>query len=146
MLCMIPSVSHPDAPPAEAVGRMMPFNEALVQAGALIALDGCSLTCEGRAWRVWLWKDDRDQWAVHRGGRRDRQRWDDPGELDGRSGRMGQAVPRLGRRCDRGSRGVREVGFPLPTSSRPQITPRCAQIDTRQRIATVHQENMMKYI
>jgi hypothetical protein len=40
MLCMIPSVSQPDAPPAEAVGRMMPFNEALVQASALIALDG----------------------------------------------------------------------------------------------------------
>jgi hypothetical protein len=40
MLCMIPSVYQPDAPPAEAVARMMPFNEALVQAGALIALDG----------------------------------------------------------------------------------------------------------
>jgi hypothetical protein len=40
MMCMIPSVYQPDAPPAEAVARMMTFNEALVQAGALIALDG----------------------------------------------------------------------------------------------------------
>ena len=51
MMFMIPRVYQPDAPPgeraeegdappAEAVARMMPFNEALVQAGALIALDG----------------------------------------------------------------------------------------------------------
>ena len=40
MMCMIPSVYQPDAPPAEAVARMMTFNEALVHAGALIALDG----------------------------------------------------------------------------------------------------------
>ena len=40
MMFMIPSVYQPDAPPAEAVARMMTFNEALVQAGALIALDG----------------------------------------------------------------------------------------------------------
>ena len=48
---VIPSVYHPDAPPgeraedgdappAEDVARMMMFNEALVQAGALVALDG----------------------------------------------------------------------------------------------------------
>jgi hypothetical protein len=29
-----------DAPPAEAVVRMMPFNEELVNAGALVVLDG----------------------------------------------------------------------------------------------------------
>jgi hypothetical protein len=40
MLFMIPSVYQPDAPPAEAVARTMMFNEALVQAGTLIALDG----------------------------------------------------------------------------------------------------------
>ena len=40
MMVMIPSVYQPDAPPAEAVARMMTLNEALVQAGALIALDG----------------------------------------------------------------------------------------------------------
>jgi hypothetical protein len=51
MMVMIPSVCQPDAPPgeraeagdaspAEAGARMMTFNEELVQAGALIALDG----------------------------------------------------------------------------------------------------------
>jgi hypothetical protein len=40
MLCMISSVYQPDAPPAEAVARMMMSNEAAVNVGALIALDG----------------------------------------------------------------------------------------------------------
>jgi hypothetical protein len=51
MMFMIPRVYQPDtppgeraedgdAPPAEAVARMMKFNEELVTAGALIALDG----------------------------------------------------------------------------------------------------------
>jgi hypothetical protein len=51
MMFMIPRVYQPDAlpgeraeegyaPPAEAVARMMQFNETLVNAGALIALDG----------------------------------------------------------------------------------------------------------
>jgi hypothetical protein len=51
MMLMIPKVYQPDtppgeraeegyAPPAEAVARMMQFNQELVQAGALIALDG----------------------------------------------------------------------------------------------------------
>jgi hypothetical protein len=51
MMFMIPRVYQPDAPPggraeegdappAEAVARIMKFTEALVQAGALIALDG----------------------------------------------------------------------------------------------------------
>jgi hypothetical protein len=51
MMCRIPSVyqadappgeraEEGDAPPAEAVVRMMPFNEELVNAGALIALNG----------------------------------------------------------------------------------------------------------
>ena len=51
MMMMIPRVYQPDtppgekagegfAPPAEAVARMMKFNEKLVKAGALIALDG----------------------------------------------------------------------------------------------------------
>lgn len=51
MMFMIPRVYQPDtppseraeegyAPPAEAVARMMQFNEELVTAGVLIALDG----------------------------------------------------------------------------------------------------------
>jgi len=51
MMVMIPRVYQPDAPPgekagdgfappAEAVAKMMKFNEELVKAGALIALDG----------------------------------------------------------------------------------------------------------
>jgi hypothetical protein len=51
MMFMIPRVYQPDTPPgeraeegyapsAEAVARMMKFNEELVTAGALIALDG----------------------------------------------------------------------------------------------------------
>ena len=40
MMFMIPRVYQPDAPPAEAVARMMTFNEELVTAGTLIALDG----------------------------------------------------------------------------------------------------------
>jgi hypothetical protein len=51
MMLMIPRVYQPDTPPgeraeegytppAEAVARMMQFNQELVQAGALIALDG----------------------------------------------------------------------------------------------------------
>ena len=51
MLMMIPRVYQPDAPPgekagegfappAEAVAKMMKFNEELANAGALIALDG----------------------------------------------------------------------------------------------------------
>ena len=51
MMMMIPRVYQPDAPPsekagegfappAEAVARMMKFNEELANAGALIALDG----------------------------------------------------------------------------------------------------------
>jgi len=50
-MMMIPRVYQPDtppgekagegfAPPAEAVARMMKFNEELTKAGALIALDG----------------------------------------------------------------------------------------------------------
>jgi len=51
MMVMIPSVYQPDAPPGEraeagdappteAGARMMQFNKELVQAGALMALDG----------------------------------------------------------------------------------------------------------
>ncbi len=51
MMFMIPKVYQPDtppaeragkgfAPPAEAVAKMMKFNEELAKAGALIALDG----------------------------------------------------------------------------------------------------------
>jgi hypothetical protein len=39
-LFMISRLDQPDAPPAEAVARMMKFNEELVKADALIALDG----------------------------------------------------------------------------------------------------------
>jgi hypothetical protein len=60
-MVMIPSVDQPDAPdappgeraeeryapPAEAVARMIQFNEALVQAGTLIALDGLHPSSRG---------------------------------------------------------------------------------------------------
>jgi hypothetical protein len=58
MMVMIPSVDQPDAPPgeraeeryappAEAVARMMQFNEELVKAGTLIALDGLHPSSRG---------------------------------------------------------------------------------------------------
>ena len=54
MMFMIPRVYQPDAPPGEAVARMTQFNEALVKAGALIALDalhprarGARVACVG---------------------------------------------------------------------------------------------------
>jgi hypothetical protein len=47
-----------DAPPAEASARMMTFNEKLVQAGALIALDG--LHPRSRGARVACSAADRD--------------------------------------------------------------------------------------
>ena len=65
MMFMIPRVYQPDAPPgeraeegdappAEAVARMMQFNEALVQAGALIALDGLHPSLSGARARLWV--------------------------------------------------------------------------------------------
>src|SRR5258708_2541151 len=58
MLMMIPRVYQPGtpageragegfAPPAEAVAKMMKFNEELAQAGALIALDGLHPAAKG---------------------------------------------------------------------------------------------------
>jgi hypothetical protein len=58
MMFMIPRVYQPDtppgeragegfAPPAEAVARMMKFNEELAKAGALIALDGLHPNTKG---------------------------------------------------------------------------------------------------
>jgi hypothetical protein len=58
MMFMIPRVYQPDtppgerageefAPPAEAVARMMKFNEELAKAGALIALDGLQPISKG---------------------------------------------------------------------------------------------------
>jgi hypothetical protein len=63
MMFMIPRVYQPDAPPggraeegdappAEAVARIMKFNEALVQAGALIALAGLHPRSGARVSRV----------------------------------------------------------------------------------------------
>ena len=57
---------------------------------------------EEHACRVCRRHAHHDRWAFHRNGRGDHQLWDDPGELDGRSGRMSQVLPRLERRCDRG--------------------------------------------
>jgi hypothetical protein len=58
MMFMIPRVYQPDtppgeragegfAPPAEAIARMMKFNEELAKAGALIALDGLQPISKG---------------------------------------------------------------------------------------------------
>ncbi len=58
MMFMIPKVYQPDtpagegagegfAPPAEAVAKMMKFNEELAKAGALIALDGLHPSSKG---------------------------------------------------------------------------------------------------
>jgi hypothetical protein len=58
MMLMIPRVYQPDAPPgeraeegfappAEAVAKMMKYNEELAQAGALIALDGLHPSSRG---------------------------------------------------------------------------------------------------
>lgn len=58
LMLMIPRVYQPDAPPgeraeegfappAEAVAKMMKFNEELVKAGALIALDGLHPSSKG---------------------------------------------------------------------------------------------------
>ena len=58
MMVMIPRVYQPDAPPgekagdgfappAEAVAKMMKFNEELAKAGALIALDGLHPSSKG---------------------------------------------------------------------------------------------------
>jgi len=58
MMFMIPKVYQPDAPPgeragegfapcAEAVAKMMKFNEELTKAGALIALDGLHPSSKG---------------------------------------------------------------------------------------------------
>ncbi len=58
MMIMIPRVYQPDvppgeraeegfAPPADAVARMMRFNEELANAGALIALDGLHPSARG---------------------------------------------------------------------------------------------------
>jgi hypothetical protein len=58
MMIMIPRVYQPDAPqgeraeegfapPAEAVARMMQFNEELAKSGALIALDGLHPSIRG---------------------------------------------------------------------------------------------------
>ena len=58
MMFMIPKVYQPDtpvgeragegfAPPADAVERMMKFNEELTNAGALIALDGLHPSAKG---------------------------------------------------------------------------------------------------
>ncbi len=58
LMMMIPKVYQPDAPPgekagegfappAEAVAKMMKFNEELAKAGALIALDGLHPSTKG---------------------------------------------------------------------------------------------------
>lgn len=58
MMLMIPRVYQPDAPPgeragegfappADAVARMMKFNEELAKAGALISLDGLHPSAKG---------------------------------------------------------------------------------------------------
>src|SRR5438093_35923 len=54
-----------------------------------------------------LWKQaHRNRRTLHRGEGSSRRLLDDPGELEGGGNRMGQALPRPGRRRDRGSTGV----------------------------------------
>jgi len=108
---------------------MMTYNEALVTAARSSRSTGFT-PCEGRACRVF-----RRQAHVSMGFHAVKDviaAMDDPGELDGSNGRMGQVVPRL----DAMSRGreVFERSDVPPDARRPQ-TPHGARAD-RQRIGS----------
>jgi len=71
-------------------------------------------------------------WAFHRGERRDRRLWDDPGELDGSNGRMGQVVPRLGTAMSSSVREVFERSDVPPDAQKAADNPTVrAQIEQR---------------
>ena len=121
MMLMIPRVYQPDTPPgqragerftppAEAVARMTKFNERMRKAGALITLDGLQPSASARA----SFAGGKTEVAEGRrggegGGRR---LLDDPGEIEGRGRRLGQALPGRRRQRHRGAPGSRAGGLP----------------------------------
>ena len=99
MMLMLPKGYEKAAPgampDAKAVAAMMKYNESLQKAGVLLALDG--LHPPSRRARLVLRRDAQgDQWALHLDEGGGRRLLDDSGEVEGRGGRMGVALPGFG--------------------------------------------------
>jgi hypothetical protein len=113
MMIMIPNI--PDeanwTPTAEAVAAMTKFNAELTKAGVLLSLDGLQPSSKGArvgfsGGRATVTDGSFTEAKEMIGGYWLIQ------EIEGRGGRMGDALPCGGRRRDRGSPGVRDVGLP----------------------------------
>ena len=102
-------------PDEKILSEMGKYNEELVKAGALLAVDALQAELQGRARPVFQRKVHGHRRALRRDEGTDRRLLADPGEIEGGSHRMGQARPLPGRR-GRGSPAVRTDGL----SGRPR--------------------------
>src|SRR5436309_856076 len=94
-------------PTKELVAAMGRFNAEMMKAGVLLAAEGLQPSSKGGAHHVLASDAQRDGRAVPRQGAGLRL-LDDPGEVEERGGRMGQARALRGRRGGDSS-GVRDV-------------------------------------
>lgn len=82
-------------PSEEILAAMTKYNEELVKAGVLLAGEGLHPSSKGSARHVLGREDDRGRRALHRDQGAGRRVLADPGEVEGRGDRMGQALPQL---------------------------------------------------
>ena len=114
MMIMIPgNVDEANwTPSAEAVAAMSKYNEELTKAGVLLALDGLHPSSKGARVSFAGGKATVTDGPFTEAKEIDRRLLADPGEVQGGGGRVGVALPGGGRRRDRGSPGLRDVGLP----------------------------------
>src|SRR5439155_1498312 len=91
-----------------AIGR---FNEEMVKAGVLLAGEGYPAQLEGGARHLLAGRARGERWAIPRQGA-GRGLLDDPGEVETRRDRVGQARAVQGWRSRRGSPGLRGLRLP----------------------------------
>lgn len=98
MMLMIPkgyeNATPGTMPDAKAVEAMMKYNKSLQQAGVLLSLNG-STTINGRAGYVLRGQAESHRRPFSRSERGARRLLDNSGEVKGRSGRVGIALPRF---------------------------------------------------
>ena len=80
-------------PSEQLLTEMGKFNEELVKAGVMLAGEGLHPSSKGVRVRFSRWKADGDRRTVRRDQGADRWLLDLAGEVEGRSDRMGQALP-----------------------------------------------------
>ena len=112
MMVMIPNVDEETWHPSpDTIAEMSKYNEELGKAGVLLAIDGLQPSAKGARVSFAGGQGDRHRRPLHRGQGDHRRLLADPGQVEGGGGGMGESVPSLRRRRDRGSSGLRGSDF-----------------------------------